>query len=93
MKTYSIKELEAMNITKGELSKMMPDWVKGFDYALPQTWLDDISRKYNNLYYDLILSTTFWAYSDEKAGYKWGGPLTLCTQVKEMIEHYQGKME
>lgn len=90
MKTYSIKELEEIQITKGDLSELLPKNIRAFDYALPQHWLDDISKVYNHLYYHLILSTTFWVYSDEDPKYKWGGPMSLCTEVVEMIKEYEG---
>jgi len=80
MSEYYIARSEV--ITKGELAKRMEldARFKGWDYALPQAWLDDFwhSHGFN---YDLILSTTFWVY-DGIFGY----PLSGDKQVNEAIK-------
>ena len=60
----------------------------GFDFALPQHWLDSVTKfaidsGRLDVSYDLILSTTVWQYSNGH-----GRPLTCCKEVSEVIEQY-----
>jgi hypothetical protein len=90
MKLFTIEELEKMQITKGQLSKYLPmEKIRAFDYAMPQNWLDNFSEYMGKYYYNLILGSTFWVYSDEMPGFSWGAPLSLCKEVQEKIEAYQ----
>lgn len=44
-KSYSLQDLENKNISKRELVSIMGIESETFDYALPQTWLDDFVDK------------------------------------------------
>ena len=84
MKTYTYEELNTMRVTKGELFLGESD----FDFALPQTWLDDFAAWCSvhapEVTYHLILSTTVWSYKDSF----FGKPLTRCIEVQTAIYDY-----
>ena len=77
--TYTIEQLEKMNVSKGDLFKDFFK-VKTFDYALPQNWLDNFVN-WSSLPYHLVLSTTVWIYPENK-------PMSICTEVQEKIDEY-----
>lgn len=77
---YTIKQLEKMNICKGDLIKKM-NW-KVYDTALPQNWLNWFTDE-SGLDYWLILSTTVWSY-DSNTGF--GQPISACIEVQKKID-------
>lgn len=77
MKTFKLKDLPP-GTTKGTLAKLM-GLQEPFDYALPQTWLDNFVEK-TGLDYHLVLGTTFWSY--DKAT---NGPISGVEEVQSKI--------
>ena len=94
MKTYkmellTIDELLETRLTKGDTWKDAPF---NFDYALPQGWLDAITKfaidnGFLSCSYDVILSTTVWSYEN---GY--GAPETCCFEVADLIKNYNNSL-
>ena len=88
-KTISLETLESMHVTKGELFKGVKCT---FDYALPQDWLDDFSTFCKStgdiVTYDLIRSTTVWAYPKNGKYSLYGLPLIACTEVYNQYINY-----
>ena len=74
---YSITQLNKMKITKEELFKNESD----FDYALPQTFINDIIKN-TDIDYQLLRSTTVWSYKKNR----FGEPLSLCTEIQEKLD-------
>lgn len=71
---------------------------KAFDYAVPQNWLDSISEFAGECRprpwakdsdYQIILSTTVWAYGGEAADF--GEPVSFCSEVNALIAKYNSK--
>ena len=86
MLTYcpqTIAQLTNLRASKGELFAKYPDTV---DYALPQNWLNDFAdfcrSRFPKVTYDLIRSTTVWAYPQN--GYH--GPVTCCREVMDAFK-------
>lgn len=74
-------------LTKGEIfdhlssrEKLFQDDALTFDYALPQTWLDDFVKR-SGLEYHLVLGTTIWAYLGTVQG-----PVSCCIEVQRKLE-------
>lgn len=84
MTRYTIQELNSMRKTKKEIIEGLN--LRVFDYALPQTWLDEFVER-NNLSYDIVLSTTVWCYDVSCFGY----PVSACKEVQEIIDNEQSK--
>ena len=75
-------DLCKMNVTKERIFKGV-DFT--FDYALPQTWLDSLADKIYSPSYNVILSTTVWAYPP---GNFFGIPVTACVEVQQAIDKF-----
>lgn len=90
LKTYSLQELNELRLSKGELFSQFKET---FDYALPQTWLDNVSAwcKANSpiITYDLIRSTTVWSYGK---GDLLGGPVTVCNEVHDALVAFYNQL-
>ena len=89
MELLTIAELLETCQTKGDTWNDAPF---NFDYALPQGWLDSITKfaienGFLNCSYEVILSTTVWGYGN---GY--GAPETCCLEVAELIENYNNSL-
>lgn len=88
--TKTLKQLQASRVTKGEMFEALKEQRVTFDYALPQTWLDEIAKFAKSISktvtYDLIVSTTVWYY--RQGGDAFGNALTGCAEVKTMIDYY-----
>lgn len=89
MRTHNpktIRELKAMNAYKADLFKDMDG---AFDYAMPQGWLDSFSdwckQADPTITYELIRSTTVWAYQDSI-----GRPVTCCKEVASAYRWMEG---
>ncbi len=91
MKTYTFKELEAMQISKAKLAELIGLSDVTFDYALPQQWVDNQVKKVSNssipdaLIYSTLVSTTFWVYPK---GIGFGVPISGCTEIAESIRDH-----
>jgi len=74
IREYNLKAKKDLKGSKGEYFK---DFNGTFDPALPHSWLVAASRQID---YDLIRSTTVWAYLDDYVG-----PVTCCQEVFEAL--------
>lgn len=83
----TIEQLQRASTTKG---KAFADYPHTVDCALPQPWLDafaDWCRSYRpKITYHLILSSTCWSYGNSCMGY----PVTVCSEVSEAFDAWQG---
>jgi len=70
------------NISKSECFGKLSKEKYEFDYALPQTWLDEFVKK-TRLKYDLVLSTTVWVYKRHSFE---SFPISCCVEVQREIE-------
>lgn len=85
---FTAKQLEYLKITKKQAAQILKleENYRAFDYALPQNWLDFFHNRFGwlqTMSYDLILSTTFWAYPKDAS---FGIPISICTEVQERIK-------
>lgn len=80
---YTWKELLNSNKSKGDLFRHLSEKGKIFDYALPQNWLDNMS-KHPNLTYDMVLYSTVWIYPEDE-------PYSVCKDVCRVIEELKVK--
>ena len=92
IKQYSWEELNEMRIGKWVLFQEL---LCERDYSLPQDWLNRFSHwcRDNGSYitYDLIRSTTVWAYPDKAL---FGGmPVFACSDVQVAYYDFIGKDE
>ena len=80
MRTHNIDDLETLKNRNQSKGEAFADCKLTVDYALPQNWLDSFAswckEKNHSTTYDLIRSTTCWAYSDH-----YRGPITCCNEV------------
>jgi hypothetical protein len=88
MKQLTMKQIQNMHVTKGELFQALKNEGMEFDYALPQDWLNDLAN-YCKVYfplvtYDLIKSTTVWMYASQ--GFTFGDAFTACSEVQQAID-------
>ena len=83
----SLETLTNMSISKSEIFK---DMNISFDYTLPQGWLNRIARLPGAPSYDVILSTTVWAYPP---GQFMGIPITACIEVQQAINKLNKQQE
>jgi hypothetical protein len=88
MKQLTIKQIENLHVSKGDLFQPLKNEGCEFDYALPQDWLNDLAD-YCRVYfpsvtYDLIKSTTVWMYS--AGGFTFGDAFTACTEVQRAMD-------
>jgi hypothetical protein len=88
MKQFTMKQIENMHVSKGELFQTLKNEGTEFDYALPQDWLNDLAD-YCRVYFpsvtrDLITSTTIWVYASQ--GFTFGDAYTACTEVQRAID-------
>ena len=78
---YTIEQLKEKRMSKEELFEGNNFF---FDYSLPQDWLNEFSdwcKKYRlELTYDVILSTTIWAFTTIN---HFGFPVFGCLEVHE----------
>ena len=76
---YTIEQLKEERMSKEEL---FDGSNFSFDYSMPQDWLNDFSdwcKKYQpEISYDLIHSTTVWAYTGK---HYYGFPVFECIEV------------
>jgi hypothetical protein len=83
---YTIEELKEKRMSKEELFKGINF---SFDHSLPQDWLDEFSNwckiYYPEITYDIILSTTIWAYTQNNF---YGFPVFGCLEVCEKHFYY-----
>lgn len=100
MNTLTIAQLNAAPKSKAEHFAPLQKAGSTFDYNLPQDWLNRVTEfawerssgefkhlgidSKNNLY-DLIRSTTVWAYP---AMYHTGKPVTVSREVELIIRRY-----
>ena len=87
IKQYSWQELHEMRIGKWVLFQEL---LCERDYSLPQDWLNRFSHwcRDNGSYitYDLICSTTVWAYPDKAL---FGGmPVFVCSDVQAAYDDF-----
>lgn len=79
IKQYSRSDLNSFEITKGDIFEYCNF---SFDYNVPQDWLNEFSdwcKVYQpEITYDLILSTTVWAFPK---GNHFGNPIFGCVEV------------
>lgn len=96
-KDCKFKDIEFKAFTKDELLELRikhHEWLTKkqlmiesgldvtYDPALPQQWLDSFSTKYN-LDYDMVCSTTVYAYSEDC---RFGIPCSAYIPIQECIE-------
>lgn len=78
---FTIEELKEKRMSKEEMFK---NGNFSFDYSLPQDWLNEFSdwcKKFKSeLTYDIILSTTIWAFTPTNF---YGFPVFGCLEVYE----------
>ena len=80
------------NFKTSELLKMLEfdKRFRTYDYALPQTWLDDFAEFMKEhderVTYNLICSTTVWCYGGEAS--EWGKGVSVCAEINRAIELY-----
>jgi len=93
-----LEEIKNGNYGKGELTELLgfKERFDTWDYALPQTWLDqfskwietmDVNNKWwaRNLDYHKILGTTVYAYGKEA---KTGQAVSCCFEVNHALKEY-----
>ena len=86
----SADQLKSLRLSKEESFAGLDDT---FDYAMPQNWLNGFADfcidRDSVVSYDLIRSTTVWAYPATGSGVQ-VGPVTCCKEVysahKEWVE-------
>lgn len=83
MTEYTAAEVVRMEVTKCELFRPVP---RGFDFALPQPWLDAFNRYCKEhrpeITYPLIQSTTCWDCNENRPAFK-------VREVREAYEKYK----
>ena len=84
MRIHEVKsaaELKSLRLSKDEAFAGLSDT---FDYAMPQNWLNEFADfcidRDSVVSYDLIRSTTVWAYPAIGSGLQ-SGPVTCCEEV------------
>ena len=84
-KPLTIKELQNLNLDKGELLELAGLDERGIDYAMPQDWLDffvaELGERFGFTYRDMIYCT-FWEYRSSSRG----GPLSFCKEVDDALK-------
>ncbi len=75
-------DIVKMKVSKGDIFEGLE---VTFDYALPQGWLDSLADRPYSPSYNVILSTTVWAYPP---GFFSGIPVTCCIEVQQAIDKY-----
>ena len=95
MKTKSFHYLKEEGKTKGENFQPLKVAGVAFDYALPQDWLNDVTKfaqahqaEFPEVTYDLISSTTVWAYPHDGQNYFNGKPFTCCAEVEAVLTRF-----
>jgi hypothetical protein len=71
-------------IAKARAFKPLDEADISYDYALPQTWLDNAANQFADPQnaYRLILSTTVWAYPK---GSLFGFPVSVSQEVRDFL--------
>ena len=75
----TVRELTAMHISKGDLAEMVlhQGELDSIDYALPQSWLNELDSKSRHDY-SFLLGTLVWIYPK---GWNFGMPCPLCEET------------
>lgn len=90
--TLTLEEITRMGCTKGTFLKKLgfEERFDTYDTALPQSWLDAFTefavRCDNRITYNLVLSTTVWAYGKEAGTF--GKAVSFCYEIDRILKIY-----
>lgn len=73
-------------MTKDDLAKQAG--LRTYDLALPQPWLDVVSKILGGDSYGIILSGTVWCYDNSIFGF----PVSLTKESKELLTTYYNEI-